>query len=148
MMDYLIIGFGNTLRGDDGVGPQVAEAIAQWQLTNVRSRSVHQLTPELAAEIAQAQTVIFVDATVQGETVQWRAIAAGAEAPCTAHYADPRSLLVISQILYGRSPQAYELLIPAVDFSFGETLSETTKNNLKVALEKLKKILDSDLQKA
>ncbi|AFY66411.1 hydrogenase maturation protease [Geitlerinema sp. PCC 7407] len=148
MMDYLIIGFGNTLRGDDGVGPQVAEAIAQWQLANVRSRSVHQLTPELAAEIAQAQTVIFVDATVQGETVQWRAIAAGAEAPCTAHYADPRSLLVISQILYGRSPQAYELLIPAVDFSFGETLSETTKNNLKVALEKLKKILGSDLQKA
>jgi Ni,Fe-hydrogenase maturation factor len=25
--DLLVIGYGNTLRGDDGVGPRVAEAV-------------------------------------------------------------------------------------------------------------------------
>lgn len=61
-MKTLVIGFGNTLRGDDGVGPLVAEQVDTWNLRNVRSLSVHQLTPELAADIAQVETVFFIDA--------------------------------------------------------------------------------------
>jgi len=37
-VDYLIIGYGNTLRGDDGAGPRVAEAVAGWGLPNVRPK--------------------------------------------------------------------------------------------------------------
>ena len=40
----LVIGIGNPLRGDDGVGALLAEQAG--------GRSVHQLTPELAAELA------------------------------------------------------------------------------------------------
>jgi hypothetical protein len=60
----LVIGYGNTLRGDDGVGYQVAETVAEWQLPQVRSIAVHQLLPELAADIAEVDLVIFVDAVV------------------------------------------------------------------------------------
>ena len=31
----LVIGYGNTLRGDDGVGPKVAEAVAALALPGV-----------------------------------------------------------------------------------------------------------------
>lgn len=61
-VDYLVIGYGNTLRSDDGVGYRIAETVAQWNLTSVRSLSVQQLTPELAETMSHAKTVIFVDA--------------------------------------------------------------------------------------
>lgn len=58
----LIIGYGNTLRQDDGVGYRMAETIDRWDLPGVISRSVHQLTPDLAAELASVQRAIFIDA--------------------------------------------------------------------------------------
>ncbi len=45
MTKVLVIGYGNTLRSDDGAGKRVAELVAEWQLLNVRSLLVHQLTP-------------------------------------------------------------------------------------------------------
>ena len=33
----LIIGYGNTLRGDDGVGYKIAEIIEQWNFDNITS---------------------------------------------------------------------------------------------------------------
>ena len=62
--DFLVIGYGNTLRGDDGVGPRVAEAIHQLALPGVRALVCPMLTPELADPISRAHTVIFVDAAV------------------------------------------------------------------------------------
>ena len=50
----LVIGIGNLLRGDDAVGPMLA--------TRVSGRCVHQLTPELAAELAPLERVLFIDA--------------------------------------------------------------------------------------
>lgn len=44
----LIVGYGNPIRGDDGVGQAVITEVEQWNLTNVRSLSLHQLTPEVA----------------------------------------------------------------------------------------------------
>lgn len=73
----LIIGYGNTLRGDDGVGYRIAEIFEQEEdgleshyseesRHTVRSHPCHQLTPDLAAELAQADRVIFVDAIAPG----------------------------------------------------------------------------------
>ena len=51
----LVIGYGNTLRRDDAVGCLIADEVACWQRPGVRSMSVAQLTPELAAELAAAR---------------------------------------------------------------------------------------------
>ncbi|HEY9173382.1 MAG TPA: hydrogenase maturation protease, partial [Verrucomicrobiae bacterium] len=55
--DLLVIGYGNTLRRDDGIGPKVAEAVAELNLPGVRSLACPQLTPELAEPIAHAKRV-------------------------------------------------------------------------------------------
>ena len=60
--DFLIIGYGNELCGDDAVGPWVARAVAEWQLPAVKSLAVPQLTPELTTELAKTNYVMFVDA--------------------------------------------------------------------------------------
>ena len=62
--EVLVIGYGNTLRGDDGVGPRVVEAIGTLGLPGVRTLICPLLTPELADPISRAEKVIFVDAAM------------------------------------------------------------------------------------
>ena len=59
----LVIGFGNTLRSDDGVGRYAAERLAtDGRLTGATVIAVHQLAPELAIEVARADLLVLVDA--------------------------------------------------------------------------------------
>ncbi len=58
----LVMGYGNMLRSDDGVGQQVARAVAKWEIPNVDAIAVHQLTPELAERLTKTDIAIFVDA--------------------------------------------------------------------------------------
>ena len=63
----LVIGIGNPLRGDDGVGWWLTERAEQLpRATSTGSpllvRTVQQLTPELAAELTAARRVLFIDA--------------------------------------------------------------------------------------
>ena len=51
---WLVIGYGNELRGDDGAGIMVARRIAENPPPGVRSIVARQLTPELADELAYA----------------------------------------------------------------------------------------------
>ena len=53
--DFLVIGYGNTLRGDDGVGPRVAEAIEKLNLPGVR-------TLDLPAALARTRRPDFAGA--------------------------------------------------------------------------------------
>jgi hypothetical protein len=46
--ELLVIGYGNSLRRDDGVGPRVAEAVEALQLPGVRTLTCQLLTPEFA----------------------------------------------------------------------------------------------------
>ncbi|MCL4804536.1 MAG: hydrogenase maturation protease, partial [Anaerolineae bacterium] len=62
MNDFLVIGYGNPLRGDDGVGWRVVEALEE-SLSASSLIAVHQLTPELAGTISEVGQVVFVDAT-------------------------------------------------------------------------------------
>src|SRR5947207_2352820 len=59
----LIIGYGSSLRGDDGAGSIAAELLAErFKENDVQVRRCHQLVPELAEPISCAEVVIFVDA--------------------------------------------------------------------------------------
>src|SRR5262245_15481422 len=63
MTRTLVIAYGNSLRGDDGVGVATGARIEQWQGPGVAVVAVQQLVPELIAEIGAADRVLFVDAS-------------------------------------------------------------------------------------
>lgn len=140
-METLVIGYGNTLRNDDGAGQAVAEAIADRPLPGVRVLCVHQLTPDLAAELATVDRAIFVDAVPQAEDapprVQIQFLDPHLPNNPLGHSCDPRSILALSQLLFDRLPEAYWVLIPAIDFEFGETFSEVTKQAIEVAIDRI-----------
>ena len=56
----LVIGIGNPLRGDDGIGWRLAAQLPAGSGLGVRCRQ--QLTPELAEELAAVERVLFLDA--------------------------------------------------------------------------------------
>lgn len=138
----LVIGYGNTLRGDDGVGYRVAEAVADWQLDGVIVVPCHQLAPELAADIAEAQHVLFVDAAIASATTQpnitLEVLSPDEGVPFTTHTATPSALLALTQWLYQAKPIAYQLTIPTVSFELGEALSPITAAGKALALEQIR----------
>ncbi|MCW6035054.1 hydrogenase maturation protease [Spirulina subsalsa FACHB-351] len=144
-LSTLIIGYGNTLRSDDGAGQAIAETVESWGLEGVSSLAVHQLTPELAAEMAQSRQVIFVDVypstrdSPQG--VQVTAIAPGEKNPTLGHASSPQSLLALCQVLYQTTPVSYWVLVPAENFEFGESFSPLTTQNIPLALEEIQTLL-------
>ena len=112
----LVIGIGNSLRGDDGVGALLAEQVG--------GRSVQQLTPELAAELAELEEVLFIDAWLAPAGAAPRITAISpASGAAESHRLEPAQLLAISQALYGRAPAARLLQVPATLFEHGTTLS-------------------------
>ncbi|MDJ0573859.1 MAG: hydrogenase maturation protease [Xenococcaceae cyanobacterium MO_234.B1] len=145
-MNYLVIGYGNTLRSDDGAGQKVVEAITEWNLKNVRSLALYQPTPELAEDIAKADTVIFVDAAVAAKgktqaTVEVQQLKSGNGDASLEHSCNPRSLLSLTQAIYGKIPPTYLILIPGINFDFGEKLSPITESAVSLALEKIKQLI-------
>jgi hydrogenase maturation protease len=137
----LVIGYGNTLRGDDRIGPAVAEEVAALRLPGVRVIVAHQLTPELAADLADARLAVFVDAAVGGELVTAVRIEAAAAGAVTTHSADPRGLLALCTAVYRRCPEAWLVTAAGADFDFRDGLSPTGRENAREALAYVKYLI-------
>lgn len=142
----LVIGYGNDLRSDDGIGVRVAQKIAQWDLSNVRSLGVHQLTPELAAEIAVAERVIFVDAypALSHQAVQVFRLSASDEEMISSHTSNPWALLALTRSLYRCCPTAWWVLIPGTNFELGDRLSPTARRGIAQALNHLLNLIQNE----
>lgn len=129
MTTLLVIGYGNTLRRDDGVGPWVATQVAERLGDAVRCTAVPQLFPELAECIAHARCVVFVDAGPAAATMAVQALGVSeSDVPPGTHVSDPRALLGLATALFGSRPQAWLLTVPGSDYSHGEGLSPQTRD--------------------
>ncbi len=139
--DFLVIGYGNLLRCDDGVGPKVAEAVDALQLPGVRTLICQQLSPEHAEPVSRSRTVIFVDAAVDAPTeVQLRKLEPGKTSQLMAHAADPRTMLALARDVFGHAPEAWWLTIPAVKLGFGDDLSPAAQRGFEKAVQEIKNL--------
>jgi hydrogenase maturation protease len=143
--NILVIGYGNTLRGDDAVGQHVALAISKWQMAGLSVRAAHQLTPDLAEPVSRAALVIFVDGQLAGEedAVTVHRLEA---LPCTryaGHTSDPRGVLALALAVYGRHAPAWLVLVPGLDFSTREELSATAARGIAEATGRVAALIDA-----
>lgn len=63
----VIIGYGNSLRGEDAFGVDVIKQLQKQDLKNTKLISTFQLLPEIVLELTDAEKIIFVDATFSKE---------------------------------------------------------------------------------
>jgi hydrogenase maturation protease len=133
----LLIGCGNALRRDDGIGPHIAMVVERWKLPGVVTRAVFGLTPELAEYVAAARRVIFVDARLamdESQRCEVRRLAADDHPTTLGHAFDPTSLLALAGHAYDRWPPALCVIVPAFDMSLGEGFSPIARRAIREAL--------------
>jgi len=141
----LILACGNTLRGDDGVGPWLAawaeERFAAEPAVRVISRQ--QWTPDLAEELAHVESVIFVDCAVDapaGAVRVARVQPSPAQSGLASHHTGAAQLLALSEELYASLPRnALLLTIGAGSIEMGETFSESANAALPEACDLLER---------
>jgi len=149
----LLIAYGNPLRRDDGAGLRLAERMAdRWQAAGTRLRhlAVQQLTPELAAEIAEpdVRAVVFVDTRAVAGAAAGRQHAAStvlvtplaapeSASPSLGHHLGPAVLLAYAALLLdGRpAPPAWLATTPGVDLGHGEGLSPLAHAAIEAAFD-------------
>ncbi len=144
MKHTLVIGYGNELRRDDGIGPFVAREVGACRFPGVIGLAVHQLVPEIAADLSCVQRAIFVDASAAGECVQVTKLAPAPMKAASVHYGDPAQLLGLAKQVYGRCPQAWMVTVPAHDMEFGEELSPEGRRGADEAIEAIKRLMNAD----
>lgn len=118
----LIIGIGNPLRRDDGLGWAVAEALARDGPPGCEVHLVHQLTPELAQLMAAASLVVLIDASHEGAPgeLHVRALPATAQPSAVGtHYTTPEELAALAAAIYGQ----VVVSLTGADFGLGEQCS-------------------------
>jgi hydrogenase maturation protease len=122
----LLLACGNSLRQDDGVGLRIAEAAEHlFPASRLHIVAAQQFTPEMAADLAATDLVIFVDASAVDEPGAIRVVPVTpqADAPDT-HRLDPPALLAMAQTFCGHAPaRAFALTVGACRFGYGEELS-------------------------
>lgn len=137
--ELLVIGYGNELRGDDGVGPKVAAAVEALHLPGVVTLICQQLSPEIAEPVSQARRVVFVDASVEASRdVQLRKLEPAVSSQIMAHAADPCTMLALARDVFGHCPEAWWLTIPAEYTGFSEELSPPVRQRANVAIERIR----------
>lgn len=131
MTTSLIVGYGNTLRSDDGAGCKAA-AVLEPELScpEVRVIAAHQLTPEMAEPIARCSRVLFLDAAQVGVPGEIRCERIqrdpGWQPSAWTHHLEPTALLELAARHLGEfhaGPEAWLLTITGANFDLGENFS-------------------------
>lgn len=151
----LVVGVGSELRRDDAAGRRVAEAVAAMELSGVACLSVHQLTPELALQIAGRRLVVIVDASVEGrgapgvrvggqdpgtpshDAVIVSTVAAADAAGVMSHHLDVQGLLGLAGMVASAPQQVRTVAVPAHDLGIGTELSAATATHVQEAVRRV-----------
>jgi hydrogenase maturation protease len=141
--ECLIMGCGNTLREDDGVGPWMADW-AQEHFRNMPGVKVvnrdHWMA-ELALDVAEADTAIFVDCSTELRPGQVEIVLI--QAVDGRYILDSRrlgaaELLLLAEQLWGATPRTSVLLaIGAGSLDYREGLSDAVTRALPEACRRL-----------
>jgi Ni,Fe-hydrogenase maturation factor len=120
-MRTILIACGNLLRGDDGAAQRVLDLVGPH--SGAELRSVQQLLPELAGEIADAELVVFLDAAIDCDGLSLEPVREPEAPPALTHVSKPSEIVVLSRTLFGFKGLAFQCRIPVADLSTGAGLS-------------------------
>jgi hydrogenase maturation protease len=140
----LVIGYGNELRADDGVGRAIVERlVADPRARDARLLSVRQLTPDLAVDVAEASLVVFVDAAadLQPGEVAVRPVSADVGAGAFSHHVSVGGLPGLARELYGRSPESVTVSVGLESTALAEGLSPAVEAAVPAAAEAVLRIV-------
>ena len=149
-MRALVIAYGNPLRGDDGIAWRIADELRSIAPNNVRVLTVHQLAPELAEAVSEAEMVIFLDAAANGTPGNLHCTPALSQPERIRfwHHITPQELLALSENLYARKPHSYLMTVYGERFEHGDVLSDAVADAIPRALALVNELIRQGTQRA
>lgn len=145
----LVIGYGNSTRGDDGVGYLAAEWLAD-ELSNPDVQVVirQQLALELAVELSEVDRAILIDAAQGGPagrvSVEKIEPALLPPEPFT-HELKPATLLECTRALYGRCPETWLVTIAGESFDFSDQLTASVAAAFPEVLARVRELVETQI---
>jgi hydrogenase maturation protease len=155
MPRVLIIGYGNPMKSDDGLGWYVAQALSvQIVSRDVKVICCQQLTPENSEEASRAELVVFIDARQGGppgeihhEAIlldKGRLDKGRSRSFIHTHDLSPTAILQLSNELYGKAPRAFLVTVSGQQFQDGDSLSEPVSSALPNVIARVKKLISEE----
>jgi hydrogenase maturation protease len=145
----LVLACGNTLRSDDGAGPWLCDWAAEHFASDphIQTISRQQWTPDLAQDIAGAESVLFIDCSIESAPGHIRLREVHAASPgsgLATHHTGAPELLALAQELYNSTPRTSLLLtIGAGSTELGESFSPAVT----AALPEATQLLDATIRR-
>lgn len=124
------IGFGNTIRSDDCLGPYIISQLEQklGRYDNFAFMKLQQPDPALAPLLTGYDEIIFIDASVNiDEEVIFEKVEPARASTFSTHVVTLEQLLFLSSSLYGRAPVCRLVRVRGYEFGFGESPSQKGK---------------------
>jgi hydrogenase maturation protease len=140
MPDAVVIGVGNRLRRDDGVGPAVAAVCAARDMTGVRVITEMADPTDLLDAWSGAGLAVLVDAVVSGTaapgTVRcWRPDDLGHSPAVSSHGMDVAAMIRLGRVLDRLPAEVVLISVEAADTGHGPGLTERVAAAVPVAVE-------------
>lgn len=131
----ILIGIGNNTRHDDGLGWEFINSVEAMNLGFSEDQLCckYQLMVEDAEEIAEYDTVIFIDAckTPLKNGFEIEEIVASEQVSFSTHAVPPNQILNLCNSIYNKFPKAYVIKIYGEQWEIKIGLSEIAEENLK-----------------
>jgi hydrogenase maturation protease len=135
----LIVGYGNPLRGDDGLGLRAVTLLADDpRLGRAQVIWRHQLTPDLAADFKDSALVVLIDvdaAAPVGAVSVRRVDPTPGAAGASSHHVEPSELIALARELWGAAPVVFIVSAGASTFDVGDGLSPEVERALPEIVE-------------
>ena len=142
MAKIMVVGYGNPLCGDDGVGWHAAQVLADTlEVEDIKILACHTLTPKLFDPVRQSDLVIFVNSCMDDLPGQLTFRAIKSRIPNTGlrrSRLNPQALLSCVQELYGTCPQGLMITMGGENFNYGDDLSPFVATNFPALLESVR----------
>jgi hydrogenase maturation protease len=139
----VLLAVGNPSRGDDALGPAVAQHLDALGLPGVEVLTDFQLQVEHALDLLGRRLVVFVDASASGNApFELRPLVPQADVRHTSHSLSPAAVLdAYRRLTDDEPPPARLLAIRGYEFDLGAPLSAPAAGNLQAALAALQAML-------
>jgi len=134
--NILVIGIGNPLRCDDGVGAYVAECIEAKGLSGVKVWIAQQLQVEDLERMLEFKRIILVDASIAGPPLEFRPIERSAgQVLASSHHLSAETFMSLASSIYHKNLDMHLCSIKGNCFDVGDKLSAPVQERAQEAVK-------------
>ena len=138
-----MIGVGNILRTDDGIGAYISKQIENLRLSGVDCLIVQQLQVELIEDLLHYQTIIIADASLGDSEVDLSPLNRLDAGMASSHQIDAGMLFSVAKNIYQKDLDIYICAVKGEDFSIGDKITTAVLARANTAVELIRNFIAS-----